>query len=206
MSTPPVPAPAVPAPISPGALALTLAPESDLWVFGYGSLMWDPGFPFVAQETGILRGYHRRFCIYSMRHRGTPECPGLVFGLDHGGSCRGMVFRVAAAEVPRVLEYLWAREMSSKVYRPKLLPVRLESGVRVSACAFVVDRGHPQYCRDLDLEQSAALIRRGIGGRGPNVDYLINTIDHLNRLGIVDHGRTALLAAVTAGKPAGAGP
>ncbi len=188
-------------PIVPGALALALPPESDLWVFGYGSLMWDPGFPFVAQETGVLRGYHRRFCIYSTRHRGTPERPGLVFGLDHGGSCRGMVFRVAAEEVARVLDYLWAREMSSNVYRPKLLPVRLESGARVAACAFVVDRAHPQYCRHLDLDQSAALIRDGVGGRGPNIEYLTNTLEHLHQLGIVDHGLEALLAAVTGARP-----
>ena len=184
-------------PTTPETLASTLPPGEDLWIFGYGSLMWDPGFPFVAHQTGVLRGYHRRFCIYSTRHRGTPERPGLVFGLDHGGSCRGMVFRVAAQDIAPVLDYLWGREMSSHVYRPKLLPVRLESGSRVSACAFVVDRSHPQYCRDIDLDQSAALIRAGIGGRGPNIDYLTNTVEHLSQLGIVDHGLNALLAAVT---------
>jgi cation transport protein ChaC len=112
-----------------------------------------------------------------------------------------MVFQVARDQVPHVLAYLWAREMASNVYRPKLLPVRLESGARVSACAFVVDRAHPQYCRNLDLEQSAALIRQGVGGRGPNIDYLINTVEHLTQLGITDHGLEALLAAVTAGGP-----
>ena len=86
-------------PSTPAGFARTLPPEADLWVFGYGSLMWDAGFPFAEQQLALLRGYHRRFCIYSMRHRGTPERPGLVFGLDHGGACRGIAYRVAAADV-----------------------------------------------------------------------------------------------------------
>lgn len=189
---------ASPPALSPAAFALALPPDSDLWVFGYGSLMWDPGFPFVEQRLGLLRGYHRRFCIYSHRHRGTPEVPGLVFGLDHGGACRGMVFRVAGSDVPGVLDYLWEREMAGAVYRPKLLPVRAEGGATVPACAFVVDREHPQYCKGLDLEASAALIRQGVGGRGRNLDYLANTVEHLDQLGIADHGLRALLKAALA--------
>jgi len=192
---------AVPPPSSPAAFARSLPPDADLWVFGYGSLMWDPGFPFVEQRLALLRGYHRRFCIYSMRHRGTPERPGLVFGLDHGGACRGMAFRVAATEVAPVLDTLWAREMSGAVYRPRLLPVRLEGGAVVPACAFVVDRSHAQYCRGLSLEQSAALISQGEGGRGRNLEYLANTVEHLEQLGIADHGLRDLLHAVLKGEP-----
>ena len=185
-------------PLSPGAFALALPPDADLWVFGYGSLMWDPGFPYAEKRLALLRGYHRRFCIYSHRHRGTPERPGLVFGLDHGGACRGLAFRVAAADVPAALSYLWGREMSGAVYRPRLLPVRTEGGTVVPACAFVVDRDHPQYCRGLDLEASAALIRQGVGGRGRNLDYLANTVEHLDQLGITDHGLRELLRVVRA--------
>ena len=177
----------------PAAFGQALPTDTDLWVFAYGSLMWDPRFPFVAQTLGLLRGYHRRFCLYSVRHRGTPETPGLVFGLDHGGSCRGMVYRVAAARVPEVLEILWAREMSGAVYRPRLLPVRLADGRLVDACAFVVDRGHAQYCGCLTMEAAAAVIRRGVGQSGTNIDYLANTVTHLDELGIVDHGLLELL-------------
>jgi cation transport protein ChaC len=159
--------------------------------------MWDPCFPFVERRRGLLRGYHRRFCIYSVRHRGTPERPGLVFGLDHGGACRGLVFRVAGAEVPATLEALWSREMAGYVYRPRLLPVQCDGGgPTVAACAFVVDRGHAQYCRGLDLAAAAAVIRHGVGGRGRNLDYLVNTVTHLEQLGIVDRGLQALLTAV----------
>ncbi len=184
--------------ITPASLLAARPPDEDLWVFAYGSLMWDPGFAFTERRLGVLRGYHRRFCIYSLRYRGTPEAPGLVFGLDHGGACRGMLFRVARAEALPVLESLWAREMVSAVYKPKLLPVRADDGETVPACAFVVDRRHAQYCRGLDLAASAALIRRSAGERGPNVEYLANTVDHLETLGIADHGLRLLLAAVRA--------
>ena len=182
--------------ITPDSLLRDLPAGEDLWVFAYGSLMWDPGFAFTEQCQGVLRGYHRRFCIYSLRHRGTPEAPGLVLGLDHGGACRGMLFRVARALAAPVLESLWEREMVTAVYKPKLLPVRADGGLTFRACAFVVDRTHPQYCRGLDLARTAALIRRGVGGRGPNIDYLANTVAHLEILGIADHGLSLLLAAV----------
>ena len=185
--------------ITPASLFANLDPGEDLWVFAYGSLMWDPGFPSLEQRLGVLRGYHRRFCIYSLRHRGTPEAPGLVFGLDHGGACRGMLFRVARTEAPTALESLWAREMVAAVYKPKLLPVRADDGETVRACAFVVDRSHPQYCRGLGLDRSAELIRHGVGGRGRNVDYLVNTVEHLEALGITDHGLIQLLGAVRGG-------
>ncbi|MEI6559193.1 MAG: gamma-glutamylcyclotransferase [Rhodospirillaceae bacterium] len=184
---------------SPAALLAALPAGEDLWVFAYGSLMWQPGFAFTEQRLGVLRGYHRRFCIYSLRYRGTPEAPGLVFGLDHGGACRGMLFRVARTGAVPVLESLWQREMVTAVYKPRLLTVRADGGERIRACAFVVDRDHAQYCRGLDLDGTAALIRRGVGDRGANVDYLANTVEHLESLGILDHGLRHLLAAVRRG-------
>ncbi len=179
------------------ALALALPPGDDLWVFAYGSLMWAPGFPFVTRCTALLRGYHRRFCIHSTHHRGTPECPGLVFGLDHGGACRGVAYRVAARDIAPVLAYLWHREMVSNVYRPKMMTVRLDGGDAVSACAFVVDRSHSQYCPVRDRAEAVSLIRQGVGRSGRNIDYLANTVQHLRDLGLRDQGLEALLEAAT---------
>lgn len=185
-------------PDSPFRAVLPADPAgADLWVFGYGSLMWDPGFACAEQRPALLRGYHRRFCIYSHHYRGTPECPGLVLGLDRGGACRGVAFRVPAAQATTVVDYLWRREMISGVYRPKLLPVRHADGI-VRACAFVADRHHAQYCGRLDLARTAALIRHGAGTSGSNIDYLASTVAHLEQLGIKDRALRALLSAVQA--------
>ena len=174
---------------------LPVAAGEDLWVFGYGSLMWDPGFPFTDRQPALLHGYHRRFCVYSHRYRGTPKVPGLVFGLDRGGSCRGLAFRVAAADVPDTLVYLWDREMVSGVYKPSLRRVRLPEAA-VPACCFVVDRTHRQYCGGLALDEAAEVICRAQGLRGPNCDYLFNTIRHLQDLGIADRRLEALAERV----------
>ncbi|PWC36352.1 gamma-glutamylcyclotransferase [Azospirillum sp. TSO35-2] len=177
---------------------LTVVPGTDLWVFAYGSLMWNPGFPFVERHAATLAGYHRSFCVASHRYRGTPDRPGLVLGLDRGGSCRGIVFRVASADVPSALDYLWDREMDSRVYEPKLLRVRLREGRSaegldsVRACCFVVDRDHPQYCRGLDQAAVVCRIAGCRGQRGPNIDYLANTVSHLQELGICDERLTKL--------------
>lgn len=186
--------------------AMGIRPDEDLWVFGYGSLMWDPGFPVVERTPALLQGYHRRFCIQSRRYRGTPEQPGLVLGLDHGGSCHGIAFRAPADAVPEVAAYLWDREMDSYAYRPKRLRVRLTGpagGNRmVTASTFVVDRSNPQYHRNHDMAQMAERIRTCCGQRGRNVDYLINTVAHLDELGISDGPLHQLLAMVTAGPAA----
>lgn len=189
-STPPSPA---------WAADIAVTPGCDLWVFGYGSLMWNPGFPHLERQQAVLKGYHRHFCVASYRYRGTPDNPGLVLGLDRGGACRGIVFRVAAAEVPATLDYLWDREMSTRVYRPKLLPVRLPCGRSVTACTFVVDRAHRQYCRDLDDEAVVRRIAGCCGERGPNLDYLANTVEHLDALGIRDARLVRLLDAARRG-------
>ncbi|OYQ35362.1 gamma-glutamylcyclotransferase [Niveispirillum lacus] len=170
-------------------------PGTDLWVFAYGSLMWNPGFPFVEKREGLLRGYHRGFCIYSHQHRGTPERPGAVLGLDRGGACRGMVFRVEAAAVPDVLRYLWQREMAYRVYIPRRLRVRTDQG-DVRALTFTADPAHSQYCGRLGLDGTASLIRQGVGQSGRNVDYLSSLIDHLAELGIEDQGLRELAARI----------
>lgn len=167
----------------------------DLWVFAYGSLMWNPGFAFVEQREGLLRGYHRAFCIYSHQHRGTPERPGAVLGLDRGGSCRGRAYRVAADMVPGVLEYLWQREMTYRVYIPRRLRVATPAG-DVYALTFTADPAHAQYCGRLGLDGTAALIRQGVGQSGRNVDYLASLIEHLSDLGIHDRGLQELAARV----------
>jgi len=155
------------------------------WVFAYGSLMWDPGFPYVEKAPAMIRGYHRAFCIYSVEYRGTPERPGLVLGLDHGGACRGIAYRVAAEETRAVRAYLYARELSYPVYAPKRLAVALD-GCAVTAEAFVVNRRHDAYAGKLSAERVAAIIRAACGRRGSNREYLDNTVRHLEGLGIAD--------------------
>ncbi len=181
---------------------IAVTPGADLWVFAYGSLMWNPGFPFTERHAATLGGYHRRFCVDLHRYRGTPDRPGLVLGLDRGGSCRGIVFRVAAERVPDALDYLWDREMNNRVYCPKFLRVRLRDAVSaegygvVEACCFIVDRTHRQYCGCLDDEAMAARIAGCCGARGPNIEYLANTVAHLDALGIRDDALHRLYAAV----------
>lgn len=162
---------------------LTLPADEDFWVFGYGSLMWHPGFPHVEVRVGKLHGYHRRFCVYSHRYRGTPERPGLVLGLDRGGSCRGLAFRVPASEGGEVMDYLYDREMITGTYIPSWLTVETEQGT-VNAATFVVDRAHRQYTGPLTPEETAELIVQGHGARGACSEYLANTVRHLEALGL----------------------
>lgn len=164
----------------------TALPRGDLWVFGYGSLMWSPDFPFLEHAVGLLRGYHRALCILSTRYRGTDRRPGLVMGLCRGGSCWGMAFRVPAARVAPTLQRLWRREMRRKVYAPRLVPVRIARGRRIHALAFIANPGHPQYQRELDLESRAQLVAQGVGERGRCTDYIRNTLRHMVALGVTD--------------------
>ena len=172
--------------ISPGeppAPRLSLDPGADIWVFAYGSLMWNPGFPHLEVRRGRLYGYHRRFCIYSHVYRGTPERPGLVLGLDRGGSCEGLAFRVPAGEAVEVMEYLYERELVTDVYIPRWVKVATPDG-EVRAASFIVDRAHHQYTGELQLDATAELIRRGVGVSGPGIDYLRNTVHHMEALGL----------------------
>jgi cation transport protein ChaC len=157
----------------------------DLWVFGYGSLLWQPGFAFVERVPARLIGAHRALCVYSFVHRGTPERPGLVLGLDRGGACRGIAFRVAAADRPATLAYLRGREQVTKVYRESVRSVWLEGDPqqRVPALCYVVDRRHPQYAGRLTLAQQLHYIRQGHGQSGPNRDYVLETVHALEALG-----------------------
>jgi cation transport protein ChaC len=158
---------------------------SDFWVFGYGSLMWRPGFPFVEQSPAVLRGAHRALCVYSWVHRGTRERPGLVLGLDRGGACRGVAFRVAAAERQSVMRYLRERELVTDVYVEVERPVVLPSGP-VQAVAYMVDRTHEQYAGLLPREELLRLVKDSSGGSGTNADYVVSTVQHMRSAGIRD--------------------
>ena len=157
----------------------------DLWVFGYGSLMWRPDFPFEERAEARLIGAHRALCVYSFVHRGTPERPGLVLGLDHGGTCRGIAYRVSAAARADTVAYLRAREQVTSVYRESIRPIWLEREprLRVPALCFMVDRGHVQYAGRLTLEQQLHHVRQGHGRSGANRDYVIATVAALEQLG-----------------------
>lgn len=157
--------------------------------------MWDPGFEYLRAAPALLRGYHRAFCVHSVRYRGTPEQPGLVLGLDRGGACRGIAFLVAEAKVPTVLTQLWAREMPRLAYRPRLMRIEVESN-RTSALAFLADRTHDSYAGRLEVEHMAATIAMCRGAGGPNIEYLANTLRHLDALGIREDRLHEILRAV----------
>ena len=172
------------------------AAEADLWVFGYGSLMWRPGFPFLERRHALLRGYHRALCVFSHVHRGTPERPGLVLGLDRGGSCHGVAFRVGAADVTETVAYLRAREQVTGVYLERRVPVQLAGADAVEALAYVVDRGHEQYAGRLPDDELLRLVRQGRGLSGANPDYVRSTHDHLTEMGVLDPLLRRLVAAL----------
>jgi len=158
-----------------------------MWVFGYGSLLWNPGFETDDTQIGLMRDYARSFCMRSIHHRGTSQHPGLVLALDasKGASCEGVALRVKAGDELKTLEYLRARELISSAYLERVLPVHLTSGDVVEAVTYVIDPKHVQYC-NLELEEQAQAIATAVGDRGPNTDYLHNTAQHLVELGIED--------------------
>ena len=160
----------------------------DMWVFGYGSLIWNPEFPVAEQVIARATGWHRSFCMRSIHHRGTLDAPGLVLALDADPSahCDGVAFRVAPGAEAETLQALRARELISSAYLERWLPVTLTDGRQVSALVFVIDPDHVQYCGGLPLEDQAQIIAQAIGGRGPNRDYLHATAAHLADLGIAD--------------------
>lgn len=176
---------------------MTTVPDhsSDLWVFGYGSLMWRPGFDYLEMHRAHIHGYHRAFCVYSWVHRGTRERPGLVLGLDRGGSCVGMAFRVRAEDADNVIAYLDEREMVTGVYIPRMVRLRL-AGREVLARTYVADRGHEQYAGKLPIEAQAKQVEGAVGQSGVNRDYVLSTVAHLEEIGILDgplHHLAALL-------------
>jgi cation transport protein ChaC len=163
-------------------------PQAELWVFGYGSLMWRPGFEFIEQVPARLIGEHRALCVYSFDHRGTPEKPGLVLGLDRGGACRGVAFRVAPRLRGKTVEYLRGREQTTNVYREVLRSVWLgnDPRQRVSALTYVVDRGHVQYAGRLSLAEQLGLVQQGHGRSGNNRDYVLSTVRSIEAQGFRD--------------------
>ena len=176
--------------------------KGDLWVFGYGSLMWRPGFEFIEQVPARLIGEHRALCVYSFDHRGTPEKPGLVLGLDRGGACRGVAFRVAAKDRDDTVDYLRGREQTTNVYREVMRSVWLENQARqrVSALAYVVDRGHVQYAGRLSLTEQLRYVQQGHGRSGNNRDYVLATVKSIEAQGFRDaqlHQLAALLHGET---------
>lgn len=170
-------------------------PGTDTFVFGYGSLMWNPAFQFTTQQLGTLNGWHRRFCLGIPFGRGTPERPGLMMALDSGGSCHGIVFRIAAADVREELLLVWRREMAGTAYRARWANVRTDQGV-VRAVTFVINRTHPRYIGTLDERTTARMIAHAAGPLGSCAAYLRKTMQALEALGVRDGGLERLAADV----------
>ncbi|WP_323005956.1 gamma-glutamylcyclotransferase [Pseudorhodobacter sp.] len=171
--------------------------QKPLWVFGYGSLVWNPGFPVAEQRVARLNGWHRSFCMRSIHHRGTVGDPGLVLALDRAASafCAGVAFRVADGAEGETLGILRERELVSSAYLEDWLPLQFDDCAEVTALCYVIDPAHDQYCT-LALEEQARIIAQAIGGRGPNYEYLFNTASHLAKLGIGDKDLEWLCARV----------
>ena len=172
----------------------TEADRNALWVFAYGSLMWRPGFPFNLQSPAHLTGVHRALCVYSILHRGTPSSPGLVLGLDEGGECRGVAFRVEPGAENDTVAYLRQREQVTEVYLETYREISLSngSGRKVMALTFLADRTHAQYAGALDVEAQLRIVRACRGQAGANIDYVLNTVEHLEALGTHDPALFAL--------------
>jgi cation transport protein ChaC len=173
----------------------------DLWVFGYGSLMWRPGFAYIERHLAQLYGYHRSLCIFSHVHRGTPEAPGLVLGLDRGGRCRGVAFRVAAPEADATLAYLREREQATSVYLERRVRVRLDDEREVQAVTYVADRNHRQYAGRLPAPELLRLVHQGVGISGANPDYVRATHQHLIEIGVSDPVLAGIAANLSGGQP-----
>jgi cation transport protein ChaC len=172
----------------------------ELRVFAYGSLMWRPDFPYIDVLPASLHGYHRAFCIRSTHYRGTREKPGLVLGLDRGGMCQGRMFRVAPQHAAEVADVLHAREMVTGVYEPRWLRLRLTDGTLTTALGYVADRKHPQYAGKLAVIEVARRIRGASGLSGSNIDYLRNTVSHLEDMGIHEGSLHQVLRQVEQGQ------
>lgn len=162
-----------------------VAKGSDVWIFGYGSLMWNPAFRHVERRAGRVHGYHRQFCLWTHIGRGSPERPGLTLGLERGGSCQGIALRIAGEAVEEETTILWRREMLSGAYVPTWVRVRTDSGV-VPAITFTINKGHPRYTGRITEELIVETIALAAGPVGPCADYLFNTVAHLEELGLTD--------------------
>ena len=174
---------------------LPALPEGDLWVFGYGSLMWKTGFEFIEQVDSRIFGYHRALCVSSVVHRGTPENAGLVLGLDRGGSCAGKLFRVSVDQKQQVAEYLYDRELATAIYLARIVKVYTKDGRCIQALTFVVDTQHHQYTTGKTPEQLVNIVRTASGRSGHSSEYLLSTLEHLRQSSIHD-ARLETIAAL----------
>jgi len=170
-------------------------PGEDVWLFAYGSLIWNPAFHYAEAQSGTIFGYHRRFCLWTHLGRGSRDCPGLVLGLDRGGSCRGVFYRVAAEAMESELPLIWRREMVTASYVPTWVKGRCD-GRRIRALTFVINRQHPRYAADIPDERIVESIATAQGPLGPCCEYLFNTAAHLAELGLHDRGLDRLCQAV----------
>ena len=163
-----------------------------VWIFGYGSLMWNPAFHHEEQRLAVLHGYHRAFCLRTPIGRGTVDCPGLVLGLDRGGSVKGMALRIAEEKIEEELDVIWSREMLGGAYRPAWVRLIGPDGTRFHAITFVMRRDSPRYTGRLDVDETARQIARAAGPLGPCADYLENTVAAMDAIGIADGPMHAL--------------
>ena len=168
----------------PGSKDSIPVPDGEFWVFAYGSLMWNPGFEYIDASPAVLYGYHRRLCLWSIRYRGTVEQPGLVLGLDRGGSCRGYAYHVGSPQTDGVLDYLCDRELITGAYHSRLCPIEMPDGSRVQALTFISKRDHPHYAPRLNRAATVAVVSKARGARGCNREYVMNTVNQLNKIDI----------------------
>ena len=200
---------ALPVDPMPETIAALRASSAPVWIFAYGSLMWNPEIAFADARPAVLYGFHRSFCLYSRDYRGSPSRPGLVLGLDRGGSCRGIAYRLPPERLGETIDRIWAREMTGAVYEMRPVSVATPQGP-VAAHAFVVRRQSPDYAGRLSAEQAADILAEAVGARGSGRDYLASTVRHLEELGIGDgrlhriEARVAVLTARRRGLPASA--
>jgi len=177
-----------------------------IWVFGYGSLMWNPAFHFAERRTALVHGYHRQFCLWARAGRGSPEKPGLMLSLEHGGSCHGVGFRLHPKHAATELDVVWRREMLTMAYRPVWVTLRTPRGLE-HGIAFAVNRAHERYVREMGEEATARYLATGAGPLGCCADYLFDAVAHLRELGIRDRRLEALeervRGLVTGGSAAG---
>lgn len=159
--------------------------QQDVWVFAYGSLMWDPGFYFDEVRVGRADGFQRKFCLNMTRGRGSEETPGLMAALDEGEVCHGLVYRITAQNADHETAVIWRREMIAFGYQPRFVPVATEMG-SVEAMTFVVDKSGGRYAGDIDPDVSARMIATARGINGSNLDYLNNLAEQLKALGLTD--------------------
>lgn len=169
-------------------------PSGDLWVFGYGSLMWRPGFDYLESVQGRIYGFHRALCVASWVHRGTPEHPGLVLGLDKGGSCKGVAFKVSEQDKQKVANYLYQRELATLVYQACFVNVHTQDHRRVKALTFIVDTSHEQYIEGKSTQELVAIVNSSSGINGKSSEYLFSTLEHLRESNIYDKQLESLAA------------